>query len=84
MRVVDLSASGARVDGDARVPPGATVELRLQGATAAVVRARVVRCQVSALIGEGTIRYAAGLEFATLLDVESPLARPGPEALTAG
>lgn len=65
VRLLDVSAGGALVEGDSRMAPGASVELRLPPAASAVpvVRARVIRCSVSALIGAESVRYAAALEF---------------------
>lgn len=70
--VLDLSPGGALVEVPARLLPGANVELQL---TAPGWRwlggARVLRCQVSALLPEHGVRYRAALQF------DHPLTPPG-------
>lgn len=62
--VVDLANGGACVEAPARLLPGSSVELHLaapgwQWSAAA----RVLRCQVSALLPEHGVRYRAALQF---------------------
>jgi hypothetical protein len=61
--IIDLGSGGALVEGNARLLPGATVELQLAGAGWSwMSSARVLRCRVSALLDEG-VRYRAALQF---------------------
>jgi len=63
VQVLDLSRGGALIEGRARLVPDSAVELRFNGsARSRPLRARVVRCYVSAL-ENGTVSYQAGVAF---------------------
>lgn len=71
LTVVDLAPGGALVEAPARMLPGSRVELQLAApAWRWSGTARVLRCQVSALIPEQGARYRAALQF------ERPLLPP--------
>jgi hypothetical protein len=69
LTVVDLSATGARVRGEARLLPGASIVMQSGiGGDSRTLRARVVRCHVSALTGvhveyEGGVMFTHGVTF---------------------
>jgi hypothetical protein len=62
--VLDLSASGALIEGARPLPPGARIEVHLWlDAVRFVVTAQVVRCLVAAIDSEQGITYQAALSF---------------------
>ena len=62
--VVDVSASGALVEGGRPLRPGADIEVQLEGdVRRRMVGAHVTRCSVAALHGESGITYRAALAF---------------------
>lgn len=63
--LVDLSECGALVESETRLLPGTCVEVHLlsAGLPAVHLRARVVRCAVSALPRGRAVQYRAGLSF---------------------
>lgn len=62
--VVDVSASGALVEGGRPLRPGSDIEVQLEGdQRSGMVAAHVTRCSVAALHGEGGITYRAALAF---------------------
>jgi len=62
--VVDLSPSGALVEGVRPLRPGSHVDLHLESeARAGIVTARVVRCAVAAIDAERGVTYRAALCF---------------------
>jgi hypothetical protein len=66
---VDLSASGALIEGARPLRPGARVEVHLAVETKHVVlSARVVRCLVAAIDAEQGITYHAALSFEPRID----------------
>ena len=70
--VVDLSTTGALVEGHARFRPGSRCELALGfGNGDLTVRARVARCFVARLERMAPVRYRAAIAFETLVDVSS-------------
>ena len=70
--VVDLSTTGALVEGQWRFRPGSRCELALNFASGDVmVRARVARCFVARLGRLTPVRYRAALAFEALTDVHA-------------
>lgn len=62
--VIDVSASGALVEGGRPLRPGSDVEVQLESdARSGMVTAHVTRCSVAALHGESGITYRAALAF---------------------
>jgi hypothetical protein len=92
VRLVNLSASGVLVEGKTRFVPGTRLSVIFEGPKApATVKARVVRCQVSAIAGGGSLQYQSAIQFEQRIDVpvdESalpqasapPAAAPAPKA----
>ena len=67
--MVNVSASGILVEGTTRFVPGRQVTIEFDGTVLAKqVKARVVRCQVSAIDG-GALRYRTALAFAQRLEL---------------
>lgn len=68
--VVDLSSTGALVEGHGRLRPGGRCELTLALSSGDVtVRARVARCFVHRLERTAPVRYRAAVTFETLIDL---------------
>lgn len=62
--VLDLSPSGALVEGGRPLRPGARIDVQLScGGDRVNVPARVVRCLVAAIDADEGVRYHAGLAF---------------------
>jgi hypothetical protein len=79
--LVDLSANGALVEGDARLLPGTHVDVHVVTTNGRVlVRSRVVRAYVCA-VSRDRITYRSGLAFDHHVDVSGysiPAASPPP------
>jgi hypothetical protein len=72
--VVDLSRTGALVEGVWRFRPGARVDLQLElNAAGAAVRGRIERCYVTSLDHPSGVRYRAAIRF----DASVAFAAPG-------
>jgi hypothetical protein len=68
--VVDLSSTGALLEGHGRLRPGGRCELTLALASGDVtVRARVARCFVARLERTAPVRYRTAVTFETLIDL---------------
>ena len=67
--VIDLSASGACIEGARPLRPGARIDVHLAfGNRPVVLAARVVRCLVAAIDANQGITYQAGLSFEQRFD----------------
>ena len=72
VRLIDLSRGGARLAGDHRLVPGATVNLRLESPDATIaVRGHVVRSRLMKQ-PDGTLGYEAGIAFDQPIDSIMP------------
>lgn len=61
--IVDVSETGALVETERGLPPGATVELQMEiDARRCVVRGRVLRCAVAQLRAAG-VKYRSAIAF---------------------
>lgn len=68
--MVNVSCTGALVEGRTRLLPGARVVLQFQGPGACVqVPSKVLRCQVAALDPAEGIRYRGAVVFEQALDL---------------
>jgi hypothetical protein len=66
--LINISRSGMLIEGKTRFVPGTRVTITLDGSfTPPQVRAKIIRCQVSAIVG-GALRYQCGLQFDQALD----------------
>jgi hypothetical protein len=64
VRVVDISNGGVLVEAASQILPGAPVEIYLVAADQRwLVKGRIVRCQVSAIMPECGVRYRAAMAF---------------------
>ena len=62
--LVNISASGVLVEGKTRFVPGTRVTVHFEGTIKPnQIKARVVRCQVSAIGGGGSLQYQSAIAF---------------------
>jgi hypothetical protein len=81
--VINISASGALVEGPTRLLPGTNVDVHVTAAQGRVlVRARVIRCGVWTVSAD-VVQYRGALAFNTLLDLHA-VESASTEVLTAG
>jgi PilZ domain len=80
--LVNISASGILVEGKTRFVPGTRLNVIFEGPGApGTVKGRVVRCQVSAIGGGGSLQYQSAITFET--NIELPIAEAPKGAATA-
>lgn len=85
VRLIDLSRGGARLAGEHRLLPGATVSVRLESPDGTIlVRGHVVRSKLMKQ-PDGTLGYEAGIAFDQPIDNMAPDRpdRPEPVSVTA-
>jgi hypothetical protein len=78
VELVNISKSGVLVEGRTRFVPGTRVAVIFEGGfTPPSIKAKVIRCQVSSIVG-GALHYHSGIQFERRLDVldAQALARP--------
>jgi hypothetical protein len=79
--LVNISASGVLVEGKTRFVPGTRVTVHFEGAIKPnQIKARVIRCQVSAIGGGGSLQYQSAIAFEGRMDlpVDDAVAPPLP------
>jgi hypothetical protein len=80
--LVNISASGVLVEGKTRFVPGTRVTVHFEGTIKPnQIKARVVRCQVSAIGGGGSLQYQSAIAFEGRMDLSvegSALPPPAP------
>jgi hypothetical protein len=80
--LLNISASGVLVEGKTRFVPGTRVTVHFEGAIKPnQMKARVVRCQVSAIGGGGSLQYQSAIAFEGRMDLpveEAALPHPAP------
>jgi PilZ domain len=70
--LVNISISGILVEGKTRFVPGTRLNVIFEGPDApAAVKGRVVRCQVSAIGGGGSLQYQSAIAFEA--NIELPI-----------
>jgi hypothetical protein len=70
--LVNISISGILVEGKTRFVPGTRLNVIFEGPGApAAVKGRVVRCQVSAIGGGGSLQYQSAIAFEA--NIELPI-----------
>jgi PilZ domain len=80
--LVNISASGILVEGKTRFVPGTRLNVIFEGPGApGTVKGRVVRCQVSAIGGGGSLQYQSAITFET--NIELPIDEVAKGAATA-
>lgn len=68
--LVNISASGVLVEGRTRFVPGTRVTVHFEGTIKPnQIKARVVRCQVSAIGGGGSLQYQSAIAFEGRMDL---------------
>lgn len=73
LTVIDVSDSGALVEGQTRLLPGTRVEVHIVGRAGRVlVRSRVVRAWVNSLDADG-VKYRSGLAFEQRVDTAAAI-----------
>jgi hypothetical protein len=87
VELVNISKSGVLVEGRTRFVPGTRVAVIFEGGfTPSSIKAKVIRCQVSSIVG-GALHYHSGIQFERRLDVldAQALAQPSrvPEPASA-
>ena len=87
VELVNISKSGVLVEGRTRFVPGTRVAVIFEGGfTPPSIKAKVIRCQVSSIVG-GALHYHSGIQFERRLDVldAQALAQPSraPEPASA-
>ena len=81
LTLVNISSSGALVEGNARIKPGERVTLVMEGLEPKQVPGRVVRSIVTAIAGTGTLRFQTGIAFDQRIRLPLP-ASPAAEVST--
>lgn len=81
VELVNISKSGVLVEGRTRFVPGTRVTVIFEGGfTPPSTKAKVIRCQVSSIVG-GALHYHSGIQFEKRLDVLDTVAPiPPPHA----
>ena len=68
VELLDISRSGALVEGCTRFVPGTRITVLFEGGfSPARIKGKVIRCHVSS-INNGTLRYQSGIQFENRLD----------------
>ena len=68
--LVNISASGVLVQGKTRFVPGTRVTVHFEGTIKPnQIKARVIRCQVSAIGGGGSLQYQSAIAFEGRMDL---------------
>ena len=68
--LVNISSSGVLVEGKTRFVPGTRVTVHFEGTIKPnQIKARVVRCQVSAIGSGGSLQYQSAIAFEGRMDV---------------
>ena len=79
--LVNISASGVLIEGKTRFVPGTRLTVIFEGPSApGSVKGRVVRCQVSAIGGGGSLHYQVAIAFEARIEV--PIDEAPPAAQT--
>ena len=82
--LVNISSSGVLVEGKTRFVPGTRVTVHFEGTIKPnQIKARVVRCQVSAIGSGGSLQYQSAIAFEGRMDIPvdeavAPLLPPPP------
>jgi hypothetical protein len=89
-KLVNLSATGILVECASRQPPGAVLTVKFAGTfVPASIEGRVVRCEVTGIASDGSLRFHLALMFARRLslpydaedEAEQPAGEPNPQSL---
>ena len=82
--LVNISASGVLVQGKTRFVPGTRVTVHFEGTIKPnQIKARVIRCQVSAIGGGGSLQYQSAIAFEGRMDLPVEESALPPSAVAA-
>lgn len=79
--LINVSNTGAQIDGKNRLTVGSKVSIRLQGAAIKRLDGTIVRSQVSTIHRDGTLSYESGIDFDRPYPITEPVS--GTEATAA-
>ena len=71
--LLNISNSGAQIEGKTRLVVGSRVSIRLQGADVKRLDGSIVRSQVSTIHRDGSLSYESGVEFDRPYPITGPL-----------
>ena len=83
--LLNISNSGAQIEGKSRLVVGSRVSIRLQGASVKRLDGTIVRSQVSTIHRDGSLSYESGVDFERPYPITGPLDgdEPGTAAQSA-
>jgi hypothetical protein len=79
--LLNISSSGAQIEGKNRLTVGSRVNIRLQGGSLKRIDGVIVRSQVSTIHRDGSLSYESGVDFDRPYPIASPLEGDVPEVL---
>jgi hypothetical protein len=71
--LLNISNSGAQIEGKSRLVVGSRVSIRLQGAPVKRLDGTIVRSQVSTIHRDGSLSYESGVDFDRPYPITGPL-----------
>lgn len=71
--LLNVSNTGAQIEGQNRLGVGSKVSIRLQGAAIKRLDGKIVRSQVSTIHRDGTLSYESGIDFDRPYPITEPL-----------
>jgi hypothetical protein len=71
--LLNVSNTGAQIEGQNRLSVGSRVSIRLQGAAIKRLDGKIVRSQVSTIHRDGTLSYESGIDFDRPYPIREPL-----------
>ncbi len=80
--LLNISNSGAQIEGKSRLVVGSRVSIRLQGAAVKRMDGVIVRSQVSTIHRDGSLSYESGVDFDRPYAITSPLDGDLPAVVT--
>lgn len=79
--LLNISNSGAQIEGKNRLIVGSRVNIRLQGGSVKRIDGVIVRSQVSTIHRDGSLSYESGVDFDRPYPIASPLEGDVPAVL---
>jgi hypothetical protein len=81
--LLNVSNTGAQIEGQNRLSVGSRVSIRLQGAAIKRLDGKIVRSQVSTIHRDGTLSYESGIDFDRPYPITEPLNTDDPLVQTS-
>jgi hypothetical protein len=81
--LLNISNTGAQIEGKNRLVVGSRVSIRLQGASVKRLDGVIVRSQVSTIHRDGSLSYESGVDFERPYPITGPLHNETPEVAVA-